>query len=495
MKVRPNTQLKITEDLLKLERGREELLLANYHDFRPLYINKGRKYILNYLTAANDLGTYKKIIDAFPKEINLLNTLLDYGIIVPNGLATNNSQKAYLTKIDLENKRGMSLYLLISQSCNMKCVYCLNGAQTYQIDKNLMMSKEIALKSIERCLDNISFQGYLEIIFFGGEPLLNWPLAKEIISYCEAVFKEKHPDKLFKYHFTSNLSFLPNDLIEWATKYNISFLCDIDGPAKIHNLCRPFKNGSPTYNTIINNIRRLLMAGIEVDLRATVTTLNQDYLLDIAEHYKSIGVKSCAFVPVSPVNSDEDILDEKLVPSPQRIIAGLTKVYRSNVWPVEALFPFNQYLSRLCPGTKMVVGCGAPYGNTAIVDAAGDVYPCIYLVGIKRFCLGNINDESYPKKDLIRWMYDYLHVDHMEECQSCSWRYICGGGCPLGRLTVINNPKATDKVKRYSKQITCKYTKTILELLIWDKAQESASTLWKNRRTGEPGEVLSTTRC
>jgi uncharacterized protein len=490
-----HAKLKITEDLLKLERGRDELLLANCRDLRPLYIKQGRQYILNYLKAVTDLGTYKKITKAFPHEIHLLDTLLDYSIIVPNELETNDSVETDLNNIDLKNKRGMSLYLLLSQSCNMGCIYCLNGAQTYQIDKNLKMSKKIALKSIERCLDSIFSQGYLEIIFFGGEPLLNWPLAKEIISYCETFFKEKYPDKLFKYHITSNLSFLPNDLIQWAKKYNISFLCDIDGPEKIHNLCRPFKNGSPTYNTIINNIRQLLMTGIEVDLRATVTTLNQDYLLDIAEHHKSIGVKSCAFVPVNSVNSDEDILDEKLVPSPQRIIAGLTKVYRSNMWPVEALFPFNQYLSRLCPKTKMVVGCGAPYGNTAVVDVDGDVYPCIYLVGLRRYCQGNITDESYPKIDLIRWMYDYLHVDHMEECKSCSWRYICGGGCPLGRLTVINNPKATDKVIRYSKQITCEYVRTILELLIWDKARESASTLLKNRRTSEPCEVLSTTRC
>lgn len=493
--MRHDAQLKITENLLKLARGRDELLLANYLDLRPLYIKQGKQYILDFLRAVNELGTYKKIIEAFPQEINLLDALLNHGIIVSNGLKTNIPRKSDLSETDLVNKKGMSLYLLLSQSCNMGCVYCLNGIQTYQTYKNLKMSKEIAFKSIERCINNIVSEGYLEIIFFGGEPLLNWPLAKEIITYCETVLKKMHPDKLFKYHLTSNLSFIPDDLIEWAIKYNMSFLCDVDGPSKIHNVCRPFQNGRPTHDFIIKNIKKLLMAGLRVDLRSTITALNQNYLLEIAEYHKSLGVKSCAFIPVNPVNSDEDILEERLLASPEKIIAGITKVYKSKVWDVEELFPFNHYVSRLCPGTLMVVGCGAPYGNMVVVDVNGDVYPCIYLVGLKKFCLGNIHDESYPKKDLMLWMFYYLQVDHREDCHSCSWRYICGGGCPLGRLTVLNNPKATEKVKRYSNRIACEYIKAVLELLIWDKARESAETLLKNRSMGGSVDVFSTARC
>ena len=160
------------------------------------------------------------------------------------------------------------------------------------------------------------------------------------------------------------------------------------------------------------------------------------------------------------------------------------RVYRSKVWKEGELFPFNQYLSRLRPGALTVFGCGAPYGNTAIVDVKGDVYPCIYLVGIKRFHLGNITDESYPNKRVLQSMCDYLHVDHLEDCKSCPWRYICGGGCPLGRLTVLNNPMASANVREYSKQITCNYTKKIIELLLWEKAREAAAQLVKNLGIG-----------
>jgi uncharacterized protein len=485
MAITNNTPLKITENLLKLERGNNELLLANYLDLQPLYIKKGRRYINEFLKAVSDLGTYKKIIETFPQETNLLDTLLDHGIIVPHVLSTHKPKKHSSGDLDLENQRSMSLYLLISQSCNMGCVYCLNGKKTYQPDKNLMMSQETAFKAIDRCFESLVHQGYLEIIFFGGEPLLNWPLAKKIIIYCENSLKGKHSGKRVIYHFTSNLSFLPNDLIEWAKKYNISFLCDIDGPDKIHNRCRPFIDGRPSHDIIATNVTKLIKADLKVDLRATVTAMNQDYLLEVTEHHKSLGAKSSAFIPVNPINSDEDILAASLLPSAPKIIRSVTKVYLSKVWDQEQLFPFNHYASRLAPGDGTVFGCGAPYGNTAIVDVNGDVYPCIYLVGIKRYHLGNITNESYPNRNLLYWMRDYLHVDHLEDCKSCPWRYICGGGCPLGRLTVLNNPLATPKVLTYCKKITCDYTKKIMEILMWEKAQETAANLMGNFKMSE----------
>jgi len=140
------------------------------------------------------------------------------------------------------------------------------------------MQRDVAFRSVERCLEGLDAQGSLEIIFFGGEPLLNWPLAKDVITHCEKRLKTEHPDKELKYHLTTNLSFMPDDLIAWAKKYNITFPCDVDGPEAIHNRCRPFKDGRPSHEIITGNIRRLVDEGLKVDLRATVTALNQDHL-------------------------------------------------------------------------------------------------------------------------------------------------------------------------------------------------------------------------
>jgi uncharacterized protein len=470
-----DTPLKIADGLLVLERGEAELLLSNNVEPRPLYIKEGRRYILEFLKAAAELGTYKKIIAAYPHESKLLEVMLDYGILVPPG---DDRLKKHLAKTAARPKSGkkkmISLYLLLTQSCNMRCVYCLDGKQTYQTDQNLKMSKEIAFRSIERCLEEIDEHGRLEVIFFGGEPLLNWPLAKEVITHCEKCLSRLPPGRQRQYHVTSNLSILPDDLIEWAKKFDISFLCNIDGPPSIHDSARPFHNGSGSHEATARNIRLISQAGLRIDLRATVTALNQDHLLEVVEHHKELGGMSSALCTVNPINSDERILPENLLPSPDKVVRGMAEVYRSKVWRDCELYPFSIFAPRFTANTLTVVGCGAPYGHVVVVDAHGEVFPCIYLVGNRQFHMGNMMDASYPRAGLQEQLYDELHVDQLEDCKECSWRYLCGGSCPLGRLTISNHPNATAEVKTYCKQIRCDVTRSILEFLLWEKATETA---------------------
>jgi uncharacterized protein len=469
------SQLKITGNLLLIERGQDKLLLTNTIEHRPLYIRQGGNYIKTFLKAAGELGTRKKIIQAYPQEKRLLEVMLEYGILVVDG-ADQRSRRLEAGVAAPSRKKHLSLYLLLSQSCNMRCVYCLDGQRTYQTDKNLRMSKDVAFRSVERCLDEIEEGGLLEVVFFGGEPLLNWPLAKEVIIHCEKCRDGEHKGKTRKYHMASNLSFLPPDLIEWARKYDISFLCDVDGPPAIHNLSRQFKDGRGTYESVAQNVQCISAAGLNVYLRATITAQNQDYLLEIAEQHKALGGRSSGFCPVHPVNTDGDILPQRLLPLPEKVIEGMTRVYRSKLWQEWQLFPFNVTAQRITASSPAFVGCGAPCGTILAVAANGDVYPCTFLVGVKRFHLGNIMDASFPKRDVLEWMFNELHVDHRVDCRQCSWRYLCGGGCPLERLMASDNPMATNEVKTYCKKMCCDYTKNNLEILLWEKAQEAATS-------------------
>ena len=478
-KIIMDQNLAITKNLIMLEKGRGELLLVNSIETRPLYIKKGRNYIKHFLEAVGQLGTSEAIKKAFPDDTELLNLLIDHRIIIHGGDDSKGLDKADISfdKKAREDKVGISLYLLLSQSCNLGCIYCLNGTNTYKKDKNLMMQEEIAYKSVERCFNSLNSGGKLEVVFFGGEPLLNWPLAKKVITYCENNLKTRCKDKEISYHITSNLTIIPNDLIKWAKRYNITFLCDIDGPEDIHNECRPYKHGKGSHARIVKNIERLTGSGLQVALRATITRRNQSCMLEIAKHHKDLGGMGSAFVPVNPVNSDEDILPETLMPSVKIMARGLAKVYKSKIWDTKDLFPFNVYATHLMSGGRSVTGCGAPYGNTPVVDVNGDVYPCIYLVGIKRFSLGNILNEDYPDNTVLDWMMDFLHVDLIAECKDCAWRYICGGGCPVGKLTVFENPLANRKTVQYCHGIRCDYTKKVIELVLWDLAREAGSSV------------------
>jgi uncharacterized protein len=476
MKKPPHMELAVTKNLIMLERGADELLLANSADLNPLYVRGGGAYIKKYLTAVNDLVSTKKIHDAFPKDDELLAMLAGHRIVIPKGSPDRLAGPATaLGKKKREPSRGAALYLLLSQSCNLGCIYCLNGTKSYDKEKNLRMEEPVAFRAVERVLADLAPKGALQIVFFGGEPLLNWPLAKKIITHCEQELKPKYPDKSIKYHLTSNLAHLPDDLIEWAKRHQIGFLCDVDGPPDLHNRLRPYRNGKPSHDDIAANIKRIVDAGLAVSLRSTLTSLNQDRMEAIARHHKEIGGYSSAFVPLNPVNSDEDIFPASLYPSPTTIIEGLAEVYHKKIWESRQIFPLSTYAEKVRPGAHVVVGCGAPYGNTPVVAANGDVYPCIYLVGIPRFFIGNITDDSYPDTGVLDGMMEFLSVDNNEECTSCSWRYLCGGGCPVGRLTVLDNPTATDEVRDYCKQISCNWTKKALELLLWERAQTAAA--------------------
>ena len=494
--VHDEARVRITDDLLRLERGSDELLLANGSDVRPLYIRTGRRYVSNLLRVADQLGRYDRIAAHFPQDLPLLDTLLGHGILLSvEGRETDSTSRCASARLMGPRKDAMSLYLLVSQSCNMRCAYCLDGARTYRTEERLRMSEAVAFTSVERCLQQLTPGGWLEIVFFGGEPLLNWALAKAVIAHCDQAVKRQYRNRTVTYHVTSNLSFLPPDLIEWATKFGITFLCDVDGPAAVHDVCRPFKDGRPSYDTIARNVTELAAAGVHVALRATITAANQDHLLETTRLHKTLGGRSSAFVPVNTVNSDGDMLPEPLLPSPERVMEGMADVYHSRVWEEEALYPFCLYPPRLQPGAKTALGCGAPCGTMVVVDVKGDVYPCHYLVGVRRFHQGNVTDSSYPDQTALLRMCDDLHVDHLDDCKGCPWRYVCGGGCPLGRLAIVDNPMATDTERTYWKRMNCDYTKRIMELVLWRRAEETASQLLDSQRSPDAVAAAASTIC
>ena len=173
----------------------------------------------------------------------------------------------------------------------------------------------------------------------------------------------------------------------------------------------------------------------------------------------------------------------------------MADIYQSKLWNERELYPFNQYAPRLAPNAGTSFGCGAPCGKTLIVDVNGDAYPCIYLVGISRFHLGNITNGTYPKRNVLRRMADRLHVDRIEECTSCVWRYVCGGGCPLRRLVPLDKGIAAEKVANYWKRVNCDYTKKVIELVLWNRAESTASSLLGGNVTHQASTLTHAVHC
>lgn len=454
--------VKLSKHLIQYERD-GALLLLNGATIKPILIRQGKDRVLDTL----------KSIDS-PKDERLVDFLVAHDIVVDD----DDTEDYRVPDSDASCKRcnprtdGLSLYLLLSQNCNMRCVYCLNGEKTYRRGRSRQMTENVALAGIDKMARTITPGGDLEIVFFGGEPLLNWGLAKKVILYCENVVAKKLPGLKIRYNLTSNLTMFPTDLIAWAKEYRLGFLCNIDGNRALHDQTRPMKDGSGSHDRTARNISRLTRAGLSVSLRATVTARNMNELREVSRHHKELGGTGSAFVTVNAVNSDENILENSLLPDPHVVAEGLRDVAKSGLWNTTQLYPLNEFIKRIKPGQRNVWGCGAPFGNTPVLDVAGDVYACIYLVGIRRYKLGNVfSSAGYPDVDVVFSMQNAINIDNSQECRPCRLRYLCGGGCPVGRLTILGNPKSDEAVKTYTREIACTVNKAMVEESLWHYAE------------------------
>jgi uncharacterized protein len=439
---------------------------------RPLYVARGKEQVKRVLTGMAPGLTLEGLKSLFPRDADLIQLLRDYHILIDAAAEKEGFDQSEIEAAvaNPRQKPRMTVYLLVTESCNLGCIYCLNGTGTYQKDTLSRMSPAVAIQSVTACLEQIGPQGTVEVAFFGGEPLLQWPLIKEIIRRCEEDLKPRYDDKKIVYHLTSNLTICPPDLVEQIQRHNITVMSDVDGPPEIHDRCRPYRSGVPSHAQTAKTIRRLVAAGIAVSLRATLTSLNQDHIRDIAAHHRGLGGSNSALVPVCPVNSDRKFLEDELLPDPDKIIAGLVEVFHSGIWDKQHLFPFNQYLSKLRPGGRQVVSCAAPSGTMPVIRVNGDVYMCIYLVGQEKYRFGNV--WGAWDREMLAATMTALHVDNLEKCCVCPWRYACGGGCPLMKLARLDGVERSPKTAEYGRKIGCDFTKAVLSELLWDVADE-----------------------
>ena len=206
-------------------------------------------------------------------------------------------------------------------------------------------------------------------------------------------------------------------------------------------------------------------------MRATVTKYNQDRMLEVAQFHHDIGAVSSAFVPLNVFDSDGLPLNIDMLPDKEVYARGLKDIFRAGIWSIDKIFPFNEYASRLTPGYINTHSCGAPLGNTPVIATNGKIFSCIYLVNNPSYELGDIFENDFPRVSIINKMKQIIDVDNRDHCKTCGFRYLCGGGCPVGTFGLKDYPKCSDKIKKYVKAIECMTSKTVLTELFWYQAE------------------------
>lgn len=319
-----------------------------------------------------------------------------------------------------------ALCLHIAHTCNLNCAYCFASQGKYQGDRALM-SFEVGKRALDFLIENSGSRHNLEVDFFGGEPLMNFDVVKQLVEYARSIEKEK--GKNFRFTLTTNGVLIDDDVIDFANREMSNVVLSLDGRKEVHDRYRVDYNGAGSWEKIVPKFKKLVDARGNKDyyMRGTFTHHNPDFLEDI-KTMLDLGFTELSMEPVVCSEGDESALtydDLPIVLEQYEKLASLMIKRRKEGKP----FTFYHYMIDLQGGPciyKRISGCGSGTEYMAVTPW-GDLYPCHQFVGDDKFLLGNIFDGV--KNTAIQNEFMECNVYSREECRDCWARLYCSGGC------------------------------------------------------------------
>lgn len=327
--------------------------------------------------------------------------------------------------VDLSDAPIKALCLNVAHVCNMKCHYCFASQGDFGLDKSLM-SSEVGRLALDFLVEHSQGVKNLEVDFFGGEPLLNWEVVKDIVAYGRQI--ETRTDKVFNFTLTTNSLLLNEDIMDYLLSENIAVILSLDGRPEVNDHYRILNNGQGSYATIVPKIHRMVEKGpISYYVRGTYTRHNLDFSADV-RHIIELGFDSLSLEPAVGAGTDYAIGEEDLpqVLNEYEKLALLLLEYHQQGRPVH-FFHYDLDLQRGPCLAKRQTGCGAGSHYLAITPE-GDIYPCHQFVGHAEYCLGNVLENKGLQENIRQRFADNTLLTK-EECRQCWARNFCGGGC------------------------------------------------------------------
>lgn len=416
-------------------------------------------------------------------DVAMLDLLLSAGIL-KDVTWENEHQYVELTPPP-QSTQSSSLFLLVSQTCNQRCIYCFAESGKYHRTSPAFMDEKTAKRAIDFSIERTVEGGTLNIAFFGGEPLLSWKMVKVLLDYAVRHPLAKEKNVMLTFSLSSNLTRLPEDFVTIVEEKHIGILVNIDGRRYHHNIQRPLAGGTGSYDRTVANAAYCIQAGLEIALRTTVTSQNLTDIHSIAKHHQILGGTEAIFVPVIPLTVNGVPLDPCWYPDAQEYVRMMTEIVDSGPWNRDTLLPLRDYYFRIIERQVSRLPCGAPMNHFIVVDTAGEVWPCPYLVGDARYKMGNIC-QTCPN-NLENKLYCSVDVDSREGCRNCAWRYQCRGSCPLNALM----PKGDEPehLIKYWKKISCDVPREFLEWSLMDVCRKGFTA-----KTDQTTSEISSTR-
>ena len=319
-----------------------------------------------------------------------------------------------------------ALCLHIAHTCNLNCSYCFASQGKYHGER-AVMSFEVGKRALDFLVENSGNRRNLEVDFFGGEPLMNFQVVKDLVAYARSIEKEK--GKNFRFTLTTNGVLIDDDVIEFANRECSNVVLSLDGRKEIHDRYRVDYAGNGSWEKIVPKFQKLVKArgGKDYYMRGTFTHANPDFLNDIRQMLE-LGFTELSMEPVVCAEGDPAALTEEDLPIVLEQYEKLAELMLQRDREGRP-FTFYHYMIDLTGGPciyKRISGCGSGTEYMAVTPW-GDLYPCHQFVGEERFCLGNIWDGVTNTE--VRSEFASCNVYAHPECRDCWARLYCSGGC------------------------------------------------------------------
>lgn len=330
--------------------------------------------------------------------------------------------------IDFKNRPTVikAMCLHIAHDCNLACKYCFAGEGEYCGDRSLM-SFEVGKQAFDFLIANSGTRKNLEVDFFGGEPLMNFEVVKQLVAYARE--QEKIHNKNFRFTLTTNGVLLDEEVMDFANKEMYNVVLSLDGRKETNDRMRVSRNGKGSYDLIVPKFKEMVKrrGDKEYYIRGTYTHYNTDFTKDIL-HMADLGFTKLAMEPVVASPDAPYALKEEDLPilfdQYEKLATEMIRREKNGKG-----FTFFHYMIDLEGGpciAKRIAGCGVGTEYVAVTPW-GDLYPCHQFVGDENYLLGNVFDGITNEE--VRSRFKMCNIYTRPQCNDCFARLYCSGGC------------------------------------------------------------------
>ena len=319
-----------------------------------------------------------------------------------------------------------ALCLHVAHTCNLNCAYCFASQGKYNGER-AVMSFEVGKQALDFLVEHSGKRHNLEVDFFGGEPLMNFQVVKDLVAYARSI--EKEAGKNFRFTLTTNGMLIDDDVIDFANREMSNVVLSLDGRKEVHDRYRVDYAGNGSWERIVPKFQKLVRerGGRNYYMRGTFTHHNPDFLQDIRQML-DLGFTELSMEPVVCAPDDPTALteeDRRIVLDQYEKLAELMLEREREGRP----FTFYHYMIDLSGGPciyKRISGCGSGTEYMAVTPW-GDLYPCHQFVGDEHFRLGDIwHGLDNPE---VQKEFASCNVYAKPECRDCWAKLYCSGGC------------------------------------------------------------------